>query len=260
MPADSSKGGKIGLWALLAFYLLALHALLAVAVFYPDRIDEQRWRWQWAALDPDRFATTTHQIYRAIDVDLPPETLLVIGDSQIQRMDVSLLTAPAINFGIGGDTLRHMAHRISEYHAKDKARAVVLLGGVNDLLQGRTPQDVAASLAQFRSQIPANTPLYVLALPPLRAGTHPSLTSDFLPLIGETNRLLAKGCSGSCRFIDSTKLLADDRGALRSDFDAGDGLHLNRSGHSQLAEAVNHVLGSPAAPSHQPALLERPAA
>lgn len=234
----AGKGARSGIYGLIAIYLLAVHVLLFLALFHPDVIDDQRWRAPWLPAGPERNIAQAHAMFRAMETDRPSGRLLLIGDSQMQRMDTSLLARPALNFGIGGDRLAAMAERLHAYDYRERASAVVLWGGVNDLLRGDAPKDVAAALGDVRAYMPVAKPLYVVAISPVRSGLETGLTER----IAATNRLLAQGCRGACRFVDTTARLSTAAGTLVPDYDSGDGLHLNRRGHAQVAAALDELL------------------
>ncbi len=232
------KAVRLGRYGVTAVYLLAIHALLILAVFHPDFIDDQRWRASWLQIEPDRQVMATHKMLRAMAADQPSGRLLLIGDSQMQRMDASLLARPALNFGIGGDTIDFMSKRFGDYDYRARAGAVVLWGGVNDLLRGREPRDVVDALSDVRAQMHAGTMLYVVSISPTgKAGT-----VALAGRIAETNHLLERTCQGNCQFVSVTGRLASSAGSLIPAYDSGDGLHLNRRGHEQVAAALNAFL------------------
>lgn len=237
-------GGRKWLWALAALYLIAIHALLWVALLRPGVIDDQRWRAGWLQVHPDRTVRETHSMLRTIAAEQPPGRVLMVGDSQLQRLDTLTIARPAINFGIGGDEVGNSVRRLREYAARKHASGVVVWGGINDLLHGQTPQHVAQSVAIARSTVPADIPLFFIAIAPVSASFGGTRHSELASRITEANRLLAAACTGDCHFIDATAQLAGADGALLPAFDFGDGLHLNRAGLSVVADAINRNLAA----------------
>ena len=67
-------------------------------------------------------------------IDLRPnQTIVFIGDSIIQGLYVSAVTENGVNFGISGDTTAGVLERIDKYTILNKARAVVIAIGINDI-------------------------------------------------------------------------------------------------------------------------------
>lgn len=222
-------------------YIAALHAVVAMALLRPGLIDAQRWRAAWLQPEPSAYVVQSHRLLRAIDADAEAGRLLLIGDSQMQRLDGAALELPAYNFGIGGDTMRHVARRLGDYRQPGAARAVVLWAGVNDLLHGREPDAVRAAFESAERAVPAETPLWLLSIAPVAARpARPGLQAK----IARTNALLARACRGRCRFVDLNARLAGEGGALRPAYDSGDGLHLNRAGHLAVSAAINGLAAS----------------
>lgn len=222
--------------ALALVYIAVLHGIVALALLRPDLIDAQRWRASWLQPEPSAYGAQSHRLFRAIDADAAPGRLLLVGDSQLQRLDTAALDLPAYNFAAGGDTMRDVARRIADYRQPGEAKAVVLWAGVNDLLRGRDPEAVRAAFEQAAAAIPARTPIRLVSIAPV--GAKPP-RSDLQRAIARTNALLAQACRARCRFVDVTAGLAGADGALRPAYDSGDGLHLNRAGGLVVAGAIN---------------------
>jgi lysophospholipase L1-like esterase len=219
-------------------YIAALHVVVALALLRPEWIDTQRWRAAWLQPEPSPYVTQSHRLFRAIDADAEDGRLLLIGDSQMERLDDEALYLPAYNFAAGGDTMRNIARRVADYRQPGAARAVVLWAGVNDLLHGRDPEDVRAAFERTDRAIPAGKPLWLVSIAPVAAAPR---RTELQWKIARTNALLAAACSGRCRFVDLTTRLSAADGALRPVYDSGDGLHLNRSGGLVVSAAINSL-------------------
>jgi hypothetical protein len=221
-------------------YIAALHVVVAAALLRPDLIDTQRWRSPWLESEPSAYVTQSHRLFRAVDADAEPGRLLLIGDSHMQRLDAAALDLPSYNFAAGGDTMRNVARRLSDYRQPREARAVVLWAGVNDLLRGRDPEAVRAAFERAERAVPADTPLWLVSIAPVGK----QRSANLQRAIARTNALLAQACRGRCRFIDLTARLADGDGALRSSYDSGDAMHLNRAGGLMVSAAIDERLAA----------------
>lgn len=219
-------------------YLTALHALVAAAIFAPEAFADLRSRAGFAgAAEPSDFARRLHAYHLAVDRAAPAGRLVLIGDSHFQRMDAGLLAAPALNFGVGGATLEEMAHRTRDYHSLETARAVIVWGGVNDLLRGQSPETAAEAMTRLLALIPSGRPAIVLAVPPTARGFRDGAINA---RISTLNGLYRAACRAPCRFVDAGLAGAD--GALQGAFDAGDGLHLSARGYERIAAALSAAL------------------
>ena len=65
--------------------------------------------------------------------------LVVLGDSIAEQIDASRLAGDAVNYGIGGDTVRTLLWRLPVLRSVEHARAIVVNIGVNDLMYTAHP-------------------------------------------------------------------------------------------------------------------------
>lgn len=230
-------------WVLAALYLIAIHILVLVALFQPHLIDEQRWRSLQLQSEPNPFVSEMHRVLRTLDRDAPVGRVILLGDSQFQRMDGSLLPFPMLNLAIGQDTIRNMHGRLEDYRSIDQARVLIIWGGVNDLLRGRDSDQIATDMKTLLAKAEKVDRIILLSIPQLAEDFDGPITSQ---AIASLNKMLAQTCSGNCTFLDLSRDLSDQKGHLRPDFDFGDGLHLNRAGHALVAERIATTLAEPA--------------
>ena len=224
-------------WLIIA-YGVFIHVVLIAIVVQPRLVTDQRWRISsLEALDGRAFARELHGYFKVLDAEAAPGKVVLLGDSQFHRMDTSLLDAPSLNFGIGGDTVRHMAVRVQDYGSLERARAIFVWGGVNDLGR-RPPKKVAHDMKALLEKIPTHTPVYLLAVASVSTERSDLNNRE----ITELNKLYSDLCIGRCKFIDLHASLSDSTGELASSFDVGDGLHLNAAGYRVVAEQITGAL------------------
>lgn len=81
--------------------------------------------------------------YRTAMANSPSGSIVFIGDSMIERGDFTDIAPNTINLGISGESSRQLQYRINELDSNNapniiqRAGAVVILTGVNDLSDGR---------------------------------------------------------------------------------------------------------------------------
>lgn len=165
----------------------------------------------------------------------PRGEVVFLGDSHIARVDWNALLGrnDTVNFGISGDTARGVLLRLRPVILSD-AKQIVLMIGVNDITEGKRPDDVADDIRQIITQLSRKSKVAVLAVM-MTTGKYSHLNND----IRKLNEILRHVCANECKFIDTTSLIGrsalDERVSL-------DGLHLNVEGYEKLAWAIKREL------------------
>ena len=224
-------------------YLVLVHLLLVVVLLRSDFSD--RVRRHLGALPPEitrqyRSAVLGHQ---RRDPNVPAGAVLFIGDSLTEGLCVSAVTSPAVNFGIGNDTTLGVLQRLPRYRSVERARAVVLAVGVNDLRR-RSNQDILENYRAILDIIPPRLPVVLCAILPLgenlskeRSDHDPgrlrSLNSELRALAEARPELV---------FCDAGPALADQAGHLIPRYHTGDGIHLNGDGYGVWIDALRAAL------------------
>jgi len=192
--------------------LLLLAAGLVALTFTSGASNHVRNRLAYAGLvaqignegDPGRAPILEH--YDRTDSRVPAGATILIGDSIAQRAPFA---GPCIaNRGIGGERSDQLLANLGRWPSLDRAGAVVVAIGTNDVWQ-RRPQGLGQRVAAILDRIAA--PVYLIGL------------SADLEGIVEANRELRRACRGGCTFIEPTAALAPD------------GIHLSAEGYERLA-------------------------
>lgn len=187
------------------------------------RVDGSPW---FAATEPTRlFAAQRAQ----------PESTVFLGDSITAHAPWGELFAAVLNRGIPGNTTQDVLNRLDEIVAR-QPRCVVLLIGINDLLQGRSPDAVATSVATIVAHISAgapNTQLTLISTLPLREASFPEVKNKSIRELN--HRLAALARPPKIRFVDVFDAFVDGDGQLQSEL-TYDGIHLLPSGYWLLRD------------------------
>lgn len=145
------------------------------------------------------------------------------------------------NRGIAGDTTRGLLFRFREDVLQLNPRAVVLLCGINDLLEG-APADLVAQNLQAVVQLcraaDPNFPVVICTVLPVN-GTNTVVNQEVRALNSQLAAFI-KGNPG-LTLADSWSALADPNGAARWQ-DVPDYLHPNDAGYAKLAAALRPAL------------------
>jgi len=239
------------LWA----YLVLVHAILLLALAKSDFLSrlERRFGFGPAPEITDHFVRMV-SFHERMDGNVPAGTVVFIGASHIQGLFTDAVATPSVNYGIGGDTTVGVISRLSRYRCLDRAAAVVLAVGMNDLPR-RDNDEIIANYQRILRALPPALPTVVTALFPVDAES----VTDPLPGAGNAriagvNRALEGLCAADprCAFVDISASLADREGNLSKAHHVGDGVHLNNEGYriwiEALKTALQNVRQEPAAP------------
>ncbi|MCZ2496739.1 hypothetical protein GN316_08220 [Xylophilus sp. Kf1] len=133
-----------------------------------------------------------------------------------------------VNKGIPGDGTEGMLGRLGPVLGA-KPNKILVLAGINDLLRGRTPQEVATTYRQLLTELSGagGAKVYVQSTfhvaPPMPLAINDKVTT--------LNTAMRQFCEQSrrCTYIDLNFVLAPS-GQLQPGFTV-DGLHLNQAGY-----------------------------
>ena len=215
------RPGLLG--AAAGFALGAIVAGLIVAAM-PWRAD--------SSAEVARRALLAHHL--RLDGNLGPGALLFFGSSSTQGLAVGELAARAVNFGIGGETIRQLAERLPRYRSLGQARGVVLAIGYNDLAR-TSPEAALERYAALLKLLPAETPLVL-------SGVQPGRRSPARERAASFNSGVAALCAARsrCVFVDLAAALAAKGGG---ELYEADGIHLSAAGYSGWKQRISDALG-----------------
>jgi lysophospholipase L1-like esterase len=169
-----------------------------------------------------------------------PPPVAFYGSSSIRlwdTLDEDLPGVPAVNLGFGGSTLAACAHFFARLVPPCRPRSLLLYAGDNDLGDGRSPEDVLASLRDLLRQSDAllgPIPTAFLSIKPSPARQH--LDGSIRRANDLARREIDARPSG--RYIDVHARMLDPDGRPRPELYGEDGLHLSRAGYRVWAAAI----------------------
>jgi lysophospholipase L1-like esterase len=159
--------------------------------------------------------------------------VLFFGDSHVAGLDVASLVPNALNFGIGGDTVRSLAYRLRFYETVKTAKSIAIAVGLNELSTASAERaaglfaDLLNTLDVTRTVVCSVFPVD-LSLPSVAA----KFGRDMNDRIAEFNeRIAALAASKRALFVQS---LPPGR-FLPAIWHSGDGVHLNPTGYKLWA-------------------------
>jgi lysophospholipase L1-like esterase len=198
-----------------------------------------------SSIDIDRFAAEI-DAFDAADRASPPATggIVFVGSSTI-RLWSSLATdfagLPVLNRGFGGSTFPEALHYLQRTVVRYHPRTVVVYEGDNDLVSGRTPQQIADDYRAFVRGVRDSLPqarIVFLAIKP--SPSRWRLESQRL----EANRLVQAIVSADANqtFVDVGTPMLGTSGRPRAELYRADSLHMTPAGYAIWRSTVAPIL------------------
>jgi lysophospholipase L1-like esterase len=172
----------------------------------------------------------------------PGAGTVFIGDSITNGLSVASIFN-ATNLGIPGDTVQKAKARIKSYRNLDD-KLVVIAIGINDLPRPNT--EILNDFRGLMENLPATTTVAISSILPIQEEKfekHWSINKTNRQ-IDELNALLSKLAQErqGAFFMETSKLLKDEKGELKDEYHIGDAIHLNELGYSQWVAGLRAEL------------------
>jgi len=222
-------------------WLIALVAvaLMAATLWRPDSV-AQRLGFG-AAVAQRQHEAWRQQLrahYRRLDSNTPAGATIFLGASTVQGLNAARVRACHASFGIGGETAHELAGRLGEYGSLDRAAAVVVMTGLNDVLR-RDDADLAGRYRRLLVRLPAGTPIILSSLPRLSPATERG--RRHAPAVVRANEQARAACASrpNCRFVDL-------HGAMSPfvTLTERDGIHLDTAGYALWSRLLRDSLAA----------------
>ncbi|HYI84076.1 MAG TPA: GDSL-type esterase/lipase family protein, partial [Acetobacteraceae bacterium] len=226
-------------------YVVLLHVLVGVLVVKTDFLPRVGKR--LGLVPPDEreewFARLALPVVEQMRQDqaVAGSALIVLGDSIAEQIDATRLAGDAVNYGIPGDTTRTLLWRLPSLGSVERARAIVVNVGANDLRYRPVPA-VAADYGALLTRLPPSAALVAISPLPVDQTVAGVGRSRHLrnATLRSLNAALRPMCEArpNCRFLDAWPVFSDGAaGGLRPFLHIGDGQHLSPAG-SRALEAL----------------------
>lgn len=218
-------------WLLFAAALLAL----AVTLWRPDEV---AWRLglgdQLSERQNRLWQGRLHAHYRRLDGSTPAGAVAFLGASSIQGLNAAAVRACTVNFGIGGETAGQLVDRIGDYRSLDRAAAIVVMTGLNDVLRGRGAM-LEDSYRRLLSALPADRTVLLSSIQHLSPGHR------LADAVASANAAARRACASrnGCTYVDLHGAMAGRTGLWERD-----GTHLNAAGYALWSELLRDSLAA----------------
>lgn len=218
--------------------ILCLCGIFWKVLYEPGMLDSLRWRLGIAAPEIPAFNREMRGHLRRETKNADMRRIIFIGDSLIQGMDVSGVDCGALNLGIGGDTTNAVLKRIPDYRGLSKAKAIVLLVGINDY-SFRRNKEIFKNYKSILDHLERAAPVFAVSVLPVNVGSSGNRSNE---LIRQLNKRIESYCVDRCTFVSTHEVMADEAGNLKSDYAESDGIHLSPRGYSVLKGMLKYTL------------------
>jgi lysophospholipase L1-like esterase len=160
-----------------------------------------------------------------------------------------LLERPALNRGINGDTVEGLRLRVDEI-LQHHPRQLFIMIGINDLLQGRTADEVLAEYRLLVERIRTSSPrtqIFLQSILPVSSATWIAFAGsdfrpDLMPKTVQVNRALAAMADGEhIVYLDLYAAMSVETNQLDSRY-TSDGIHLNGAGYAKWRDIIRPYL------------------
>jgi lysophospholipase L1-like esterase len=176
--------------------------------------------------------------YRRLDANTPPGATVFLGASTVQGLNAAQVRPCHAAFGIGSERAPELVERLGDYRSLDRAAAIVVLTGLNDVLQGEGDR-LGVHYRALLAALPARPPILMSSMQPLS----PQVASrgDRAAAVVRANAEARAACAArpGCRFVDLHGAMAGSSGLLERD-----GIHLAPGGYALWARLLRQSLAA----------------
>jgi lysophospholipase L1-like esterase len=149
----------------------------------------------------------------------------------------------AANFGIIGDDSADLLWRIQHGELAGRPRVAVVLIGVNDLVEGHTPEETAsgilADVQAIRTASPNTRILLLGLLPPVSDPANP-----YRIAVDRVDSLLRQSSAGIVTYLDTSSAFLQPDGTLIPGLIQTTSFHPTEEGYQVLSQAIQGPLKS----------------
>lgn len=172
--------------------------------------------------------------------------IVFLGDSLTEGFDLvkHFGRADLRNRGLSGNMTDHVVYRLEEI-VKAKPKKVLLMIGINDLFQGKYPEEVFDNIVQILELIYQGSPdtwRYMQSVLPINE-SHLLMDEDLNTSIYKLNDMLAGYCLDEprLRYVDLHTEFLGMNGQMDERY-TFDGVHLSQAGYRLWKELVLELL------------------
>jgi hypothetical protein len=230
-----------------ATYLIALHAVLAVALVKTDLLPRAAVKFGLSepALFPEEemIIPRLREVHQQLDSSVPAGATIFLGDSITMALATAAIAPYTVNYGIGWQRSDQLIKSMDIYDSIKRAGRVVITIGTNDLLQGREAR-IESRYQAILAKIPSNIEVIMNSVPPIGniewggrkiEDAKVRYTVMSAKHVCEVDR--------RCRFVNSYDALSSNGTPLPGVL-LNDGIHLSPKGYELWISSIRLALAS----------------
>jgi lysophospholipase L1-like esterase len=226
---------------MIVVYLIAIHALLAVALVKPDIMPRIG-----LALDVKQppedipFIPMMRGVHAWMDESVPAGATIFLGDSITMALATAAVAPNAVNYGISWQRSDQLIQSMDIYESIARASRVFVMVGTNDVLEGREA-DIQSRYQTILAKIPVNVEVVMSSIPPVGDVVMYGRKVDDKN-VRAVVAIAKTVCEADtrCRFVNTYEALSTDskptQGVLLPDQ-----VHLSPKGYQLWIEALRRV-------------------
>jgi lysophospholipase L1-like esterase len=194
--------------------------------------------------DPTRFAQDIADFERWDSKNsYPADAILFVGSSSIRMWQTraSFPDLPIINRGFGGSHISDVNFYFRRIVIPYKPRVIVFYAGDNDIISGKSAQQVFEDFKRFvimfRQELP-KTRMIFISIKPSSSRWH------VWPVVQQANEMIRVFCQSDnhLSFIDAGSVLLNEQGKPNDAYFIEDQLHLNAQGYQKWTQVLRPVI------------------
>lgn len=223
---------------IIVVYLLFVHILLAVVVWFGSTRDAQR------SLEGVSFIAMMRGVHAWMDASVPAGATIFLGDSVTMALATAAVAPNSINYGISWQRSDQLIKSMDIYQSIARSSRVFVMVGTNDVLEG-SEAGIQSRYQTILAKIPANVAVVMSSIPPLGDVVINGRKVDDIN-VRDVVAIAKTVCEEDkrCRFINTYEELSTDgkptQGALLPDQ-----IHLSPKGYQLWIEAMRRAGASP---------------
>ncbi|MGB1309947.1 MAG: GDSL-type esterase/lipase family protein [Leucothrix sp.] len=235
---------------IITIWLVAIHAFAFLAMWdtdLPYRIDRTLGT---RLLNPPEITTLYEDMlgsHQQLDGSVKPGSVIFLGDSLTQGLNVAAVANNAINYGIGMDSSVGLLRRIPSYPSLKQASTVVIAIGINDLLRAkRSPKAIIKNYHAILNHLStlASNKRTIIVQAVFPVDEQLGLTGLNKQIVQLNQQLQTLAIQRGYPFINLYDQFTNHAGQLKPSLHIGDGIHLNNNGYRLWIRALKQEIAT----------------
>ena len=160
----------------------------------------------------------------------------LLGDSIAQGLNENNLRQKVVNWGIGHNTTERLNNELANLSKPLKAKNVFLIIGINDIFQQVHTKKMIENIKGILEHLNYIDKITLVSALPL--GENKKKLNQSVKKFNNALQALSED-NKKVHFLNIYPHFIDDLGFLKSEYDRGDGLHINEQGYALMASLLN---------------------